>query len=58
MVCRRVHCTNCSNRERIQLPGEDKPTKRRLCHTCSISIENRTHEYIKTMSQSEGQEER
>ena len=47
MVCKRPHCTDCSNREKIQLPVEERPTKRRICHTCSISIENRTCEYVK-----------
>lgn len=47
MVCQRPHCSTCSNREKIQMADETRPHKRRICHTCSISIEQRTTEEIK-----------
>jgi hypothetical protein len=39
-VCGRPHCTDCSNREKILVDIEQKPKKKRVCHTCAISMDN------------------
>ncbi len=39
-MCKRPHCTGCSNRERILLNMNEKPKRKRVCHTCAISMDN------------------
>jgi hypothetical protein len=39
-VCGRPHCTDCSNREKILVDIEQKPKKKRVCHSCAISMDN------------------
>lgn len=47
IVCKRAHCTNCSNREVVKFADMKKPKRKRICHTCSISIENQNLDIIK-----------
>ena len=39
-MCKRPHCTSCSNRERILVDMTKKPVRKRVCHTCAISMDN------------------
>ncbi len=39
-ICKRVHCSNCSNREKLKLEPNANASTHRVCHACSISIGN------------------